>query len=63
MSKEKNSNLKEVKDALYTKKQIIESEVFKNRKDLLNALIKENEKLTLSEVNNRIDNFMKGGVR
>ncbi len=64
MSKEKSNNLKEVKEkVLYTKKQIIQSEIFKDRKDLLNVLIKDDESLALDDVNNRIDKFMKGGVK
>lgn len=44
----------------FTKEQIVNSKRYVNRKDLLNAILKENELYSFSEVEDRINNFMKG---
>jgi len=46
----------------YTKKQIINSKIFIDNKDLLNAVLKEDESYTKQEVNKIIENFKKGKV-
>ena len=50
------------KPAVFSKAQILESAAFNNRKDILNVLIDDNETITLSEVKDRLDKFMKGKV-
>ncbi|EOY7157810.1 hypothetical protein ACQD5W_002367 [Clostridioides difficile] len=44
----------------FTKEQIVNSKKYVNRKDLLNAILKENELYSFSEVEKIINNFMKG---
>ncbi|MFL8713120.1 hypothetical protein Q3304_20295 [Clostridioides sp. GD02377] len=44
----------------FTKEQIVNSKKYVNRKDLLNAILKENELYSFSEVEDKINNFMKG---
>ncbi|MGO0986717.1 hypothetical protein ACTPEW_12345 [Clostridioides difficile] len=44
----------------FTKEQIVNSKKYVNRKDLLNAILKEDELYSFSEVEDRINNFMKG---
>ncbi|HEL5284726.1 TPA: hypothetical protein UOI96_003421 [Clostridioides difficile] len=44
----------------FTKEQIVNSKKYVNRKDLLNAILKENELYSFLEVEDRINNFMKG---
>ncbi|EQF26338.1 putative phage protein [Clostridioides difficile CD160] len=44
----------------FTKEQIVNSKKYVNRKDLLNAILKENELYSFSEVEDMINNFMKG---
>ncbi|MBY2486095.1 hypothetical protein KWX70_16625 [Clostridioides difficile] len=44
----------------FTKEQIVNSKKYVNRKDLLNANLKENELYSFSEVEEIIDKFMKG---
>ncbi|VFF95067.1 Uncharacterised protein [Clostridioides difficile] len=44
----------------FTKEQIVNSKKYVNRKDLLNAILKENELYSFSEVEDRINKFMKG---
>ncbi|EQJ22603.1 putative phage protein [Clostridioides difficile P11] len=45
----------------FTKEQIVNSKKYVNRKDLLNAILKENDLYSFSEVEDRINKFMKGG--
>ncbi|WP_413927117.1 hypothetical protein [Clostridioides sp. ES-S-0145-01] len=44
----------------FTKEQIVNSKKYVNRKDLLNAILKENELYSFLEVEDRINSFMKG---
>ncbi|MDW0089359.1 hypothetical protein RHK27_03215 [Clostridioides difficile] len=44
----------------FTKEQIVNSKRYVNRKDLLNAILKEDELYSFSEVEEIINNFMKG---
>ncbi|HHI5792494.1 TPA: hypothetical protein ACP6IR_002268 [Clostridioides difficile] len=44
----------------FTKEQIVNSKKYVNRKDLLNAILKENELYSFSEVEEMINKFMKG---
>ncbi|WP_334293572.1 hypothetical protein [Clostridioides difficile] len=44
----------------FTKEQIVNSKKYVNRKDLLNAILEENELYSFSEVEEIINNFMKG---
>ena len=46
----------------FTKEQLISSKLFRNNKDILNALIKDNEELSIDEAKERIENFKKGKV-
>ncbi|HBE9110475.1 TPA: hypothetical protein KNH21_003798, partial [Clostridioides difficile] len=47
-------------DYKFTKEQIVNSKKYINRKDLLNAILKENELYSFSEVEEIINSFMKG---
>ncbi|EGT2204317.1 hypothetical protein DFW37_09545 [Clostridioides difficile] len=44
----------------FTKEQIVNSKKYVNRKDLLNAILQEKELYSFSEVEDRINKFMKG---
>ncbi|WP_413927020.1 hypothetical protein [Clostridioides sp. ZZV15-6383] len=44
----------------FTKEQIVNSKKYVNRKDLLNAILKEDELYSFSEVEDMINKFMKG---
>ncbi|HCR2111363.1 TPA: hypothetical protein ONC98_003025 [Clostridioides difficile] len=44
----------------FTKEQIVNSKKYVNRKDLLNAILEENELYSFLEVEEIINNFMKG---
>lgn len=47
---------------LYKKEQILQSKKFENRKDLIDALLREDELYTLGQVESEIEKFMKGKV-
>ncbi|CZR82864.1 hypothetical protein CDFC105_53679 [Clostridioides difficile] len=55
-----NKTLSKGTDYKFTKEQIVNSKKYVNRKDLLNAILKENELYSFSEVEDRINKFMKG---
>lgn len=54
---------KEVKENKFSKEQMLKSEKYKDEKDLINALLKEDNKYSLSDVDKLIDDFMKGKVK
>lgn len=46
----------------FTKEQLLKSERFKDKRDLIDALLADNEKYSLAAVEEKINNFMKGQV-
>lgn len=64
MGKEKQNSVEEkVVEDKFTKKQFLSSKLFKNNKDVLNVVIKDDEELSIKEAKERIENFMKGKVK
>lgn len=57
------AKIKDATDSRYTKQQILKSKKYLSKQDLINALLKDNEQYTLSEVDSLIDSFMKGVVK
>ncbi|AXB65813.1 Uncharacterised protein [Clostridioides difficile] len=55
-----NKTLSKEDNYKFTKEQIVNSKKYVNRKDLLNAILKENDLYSFSEVEDRINKFMKG---
>ena len=53
---------KSVIEDKYTKEQIVKSKRFANYVDLLNATLKDDQRYTLEEVSEVIENYMKGKV-
>lgn len=47
----------------FTKKAILASEQFCNRKDIVNAILSDGKTYTVDEVNRKIENYMKGKVK
>lgn len=47
----------------YTKEQLLESEKYANKRDLLSALLDGKRKYSLSEVDKQIEKYMKGTVK
>ena len=51
------------KEAAYTKEQILKSKKYKDRKDVLNVVLRDDSTYTLKEVDNAIKTFMKREVK
>ena len=49
--------------AAFSKSQLISSKRFSDRRDILNALLSDNEKYTVEAVEKKIINYMKGQVK
>lgn len=47
----------------FTKKELLSAKIFKNRKDILSVLVKDDEKLSINEAQEKIEKFMKGKVK
>jgi len=58
--KSKEDNITEDK---YTKNQIVNSKTFKDSKDLLNAILKEDKNYTKGEIIEIIKNYKEGKVK
>ncbi len=57
---EKKAELNERK---FTKKQIIASARYRNRKDMVSALLDDGKTYTITEVDQKVDQIMKGKVK
>nr|WP_321026631.1 hypothetical protein [Clostridium neonatale] len=55
--------IKAVIDSKYTKQQILKSKRYSDKQDLINALLEDNGHYTLSQVDEIINDFMKGEVK
>lgn len=62
-TKKKEIKNKVAEEDKYTKNQIVNSKTFKDSKDLLNAILKENESYTKNEINDIIRNYKEGKVK
>ena len=51
------------KETAYTKEQILKSKKYKDRKDVLNVVLRDDSTYTLKEVDNAIKTFMKREVK
>jgi len=47
----------------FTKKQVLSAARFKNRKDLVSAVLDDGKTYTIVEVDQMVDRFMKGKVK
>ena len=68
MGKEKKEykeikGVKEVEETVFDKHQLVSSKKFMNSKDVLSALLEDDKEYSESEVNEIIENFMKGKVK
>lgn len=53
----------EKREETFTLSQLLAAEKFSSRKDLLRALLSEDEKYSNSEVERKMEQFLKGKVR
>lgn len=58
-----DAEIKAVIDNQYTKQQILKSKKYSDKQDLINALLEDNDHYTLSQVDEIINDFMKGEVK
>lgn len=63
MKTTKKDTKNKITEDKYTKKQIVSSKTFKENKDLLNALLEENNIYTKNEVSEIIKNYKEGMVK
>lgn len=47
----------------FTKEALLNSKKYSTKKDVINTLVKPNEKLTIEEMDKRLDEFYKKGVK
>lgn len=47
----------------YSKEQLVKAERFKDRKDLLNAILSDDKQYTIEDVEQLMDDFLKGKVK
>lgn len=50
-------------ESKFSKSQLINSQRFSKRRDLLNAVLKDDEQYSIAEAQAAIDKFMKGKVK
>ena len=50
-------------DNKYSKQQILKSKKYSDKQDLINALLKDDTQYSITEVDELINNFMKGAVK
>lgn len=58
----KDKKIKDINLSMFTKAQIINSKKYRNRRDLLAAILEEDKNYSVEQVNILIDKFMKSEV-
>ncbi len=61
--KSKSVNITEKSEALFTKEQLLRSERFRGKRDVLNAVLRDNEKYSVERAEQEIEKFLKGRVK
>ncbi len=56
-------NKSEKTESMFSKKQLLASERFKGRRDIINAVLSDNKKYTVSAVEQAVEKYMKGKVK
>lgn len=62
-SKQSEQKSVERAEAMFSKQQLVRSAKYRDRRDLVDALLDDNEKYTMEQVDKLIDEFMKGKVK
>ena len=63
MAKKKTVETPQKTSGVFTKEQILKSKRFENRRDLLNAVLKEDTLYNMDEVQTMLDEYLKGKVK
>lgn len=58
MEKNKKENKKSDKEAVFTKEQFLNSTLYRQHRDVLNAVLDDGKKYTKKQVNTMIDKFI-----
>lgn len=53
----------QIENLLFSKKQLLSSKHFRDRRDIVNALLSPDKQYTVEAVEQMIDKFMKGQVK
>ena len=57
------SKAEKASEPVFTKEQILGAKKYRHNKDVVSALLKDGESYSLSEVDAKIEKFMKGKVK
>ncbi len=60
---EKSRSVNITEKPLFTKEQLLRSERFRGKQDVLNAVLRDNEKYSAEKAEQEIENFLKGKVK
>lgn len=63
MDEAKQTSKAKSKEPTFTKEQILKSEKYKDRKDILNVILNDDSFYTIKEIDSAIDRFMKREVK
>ncbi len=63
MEKSKSVNITDKSEALFTKEQLLRSERFRGKRDVLNAVLRNSEKYSVEMAEQEIEKFLKGRVK
>lgn len=63
MNKEKEIKSEKIKEPTFTKEQLLSSETYQHKRDLISTLLEENQLYTLQEVEQNIQQFLKRSVK
>lgn len=58
----KQKEVQEIKEALYTKQQIVDSKKYKKHKDLLMSILQDNKSYSSKEIDMKIKEFLERKV-
>lgn len=61
-AKKENTETKKT-ETTYSKAQLVQSQKYKNKRDILNSILDDNKRYTFKEVNALIDNFLRKKVK
>lgn len=63
MAEKKTKTITEKQEVLFSKEQILGSNKYANRRDVLGAILSDNDTYTLEKVDSLLDKFLKGKVK
>lgn len=61
-AKKENTETKKT-ETTYSKAQLVQSQKYKNKRDILNFILDDNKRYTFKEVDTLVDNFLRKKVK